>query len=305
VEPVSPDDVERAAERIEGYVRRTPVIEHDGCWLKLELLQHAGSFKPRGAFNRMLTEQLPPAGVIAASGGNHGAALAYAASRLGVPAEVVIPSTSPPLKRLVIERHRARVVVVEGYYDDAQRVADERERQSGALMIHPYDHPATVAGQGTMGRELEQQVGAIDTLLVASGGGGFTAGQAAWFEDRVRIVSVEPESSQCLRAALAAGAPVPVEVAGVAADSLGAGQLGAVPWEVVRRFVDEAVVVSDDDIRAAQRAIWDDLRLIAEPGGAAAFAAIRSGAYRPARGERVAVAVCGSNCDPATVTRGE
>ena len=305
MEPVSRDDVERAAERIAGYVRRTPVIEHHGYCLKLELLQHAGSFKPRGAFNRMLSEQLPAAGVIAASGGNHGAALAYAASRLGVPAEVVIPATSPPLKRHLIERHRARVVVVEGYYDDAQRVADERQWQSGALMIHPYDHQATVAGQGTMGRELEVQVGAIDTLLIASGGGGFTAGQAAWFEDRVRIVSVEPETSQCLRAALAAGAPVPVEVAGVAADSLGAGQLGGVPWEVVRRFVDEAVVVSDDDIRAAQRAIWDDLRLIAEPGGAAAFAAVRSGAYRPARGERVAVAVCGSNCDPATVASGE
>jgi threonine dehydratase len=302
---VSPDDVERAAERIAGYVRRTPVIEHDGLWLKLELLQHAGSFKPRGAFNRMLTEQLPAAGVIAASGGNHGAALAFAASRLGVPAEVVIPSTSPPLKRRVIERHRARVIVVEGYYDDAQRVAEQRQRESGALMIHPYDHPATVAGQGTMARELEQQVGAIDTLLVASGGGGFTAGQAAWFEDRVRIISVEPETSQCLRAALAGGAPVPVEVAGAAADSLGARQLGAVPWEVVRLFVDEAVVVSDDDIRGAQRAIWDDLRLVAEPGGAAAFAAVRSGAYRPARGERVAIAVCGSNCDPGTVARGE
>jgi threonine dehydratase len=305
VEPVSRDDIERAAARLAGYVRRTPVVEHDGRWLKLELLQHAGSFKARGAFNRMLTEQLPPAGVIAASGGNHGAALAYAASRLGVRAEVVIPSTSPPLKRQVIERHRAAVVVVDGYYDDAQRVAEERQRRSGALMIHPYDHPATVAGQGTMSRELEQQVGGIDTLLVATGGGGFTAGQAAWFADRVRIVSVEPETSQCLRAALAAGAPVPVEVAGVAADSLGARQLGAVPWEVVRRHVDEAVVVSDDDIRAAQRAIWDDLRLIAEPGGAAAFAAVRSGAYRPGRGERVAIAVCGSNCDPATITRGE
>ncbi len=302
---VGPDDIERAAWRIGGYVRRTPVIDHDGLWLKLELLQQAGSFKPRGAFNRMLTEQLPAAGVIAASGGNHGAALAYAATRLGVPAEVVIPATSPPLKRQVIERHRARVTVVEGYYDDAQRVAEERQRQTGALMIHPYDHPATVAGQGTMGRELEQQVGAIDTLLVASGGGGFTAGQAAWFRERVRIVSVEPESSQCLRAALAAGAPVPVEVAGVAADSLGARQLGAVPWEVVRRFVDEAVVVGDEDIRTAQRALWDELRLIAEPGGAAAYAAIRSGAYRPSRGERVAVAVCGSNCDPATVVGGE
>jgi threonine dehydratase len=299
--PVTPDDVERAARRIGAHVRQTPVIEHDGLWLKLELLQHAGSFKARGAFNRMLSEQLPAAGVIAASGGNHGAAVAYAASRLGVAAEILIPSTSPVLKRRLIERFGARAVVVEGFYDDAQLVAGERQAHTGALMLHPFDHPATVAGQGTMARELEAQIGDVDTLVVASGGGGFTAGQAAWFRDRVRVVSVEPESSQCLRAALRAGAPVDVEVAGVAADSLGAKQIGAVPWAVVRHFVDEAVVVADDDIRAAQRAIWDDLRLISEPGGAAALAAIRTGAYRPGRGERVVVAVCGSNCDPATI----
>jgi threonine dehydratase len=299
--PVTPDDVERAAARIDGYVRRTPVLEHDGVWLKLELLQHTGSFKPRGAFNRMLSEQLPAAGVIAASGGNHGAAVAYAASLLRVPAEVVMPSTSPTLKRKLIERYGARAVVVDGYYDDAQRVAEERRERSGALMLHPFDHPATVAGQGTMSRELEAQLGGLDTLVVATGGGGFTAGQAAWFAGRVRVVSVEPESSQCLRAALEAGAPVEVGVGGVAADSLGAKRIGNAPWEVVRRYVDDAVVVSDDEIRTTQRAIWDELRLISEPGGAAAMAAIRSGAYRPARGERVAVAVCGSNCDPATI----
>jgi len=298
---VTVDDIERAASRIKGYVRRTPVIEHDGLWLKLELLQHTGSFKPRGAFNRILSEHVPTAGVIAASGGNHGAAVAYAASQLGVPAEVMIPSTSPSLKRRLIERHGAQVVVVDGLYDDAQRVAEERQVTTGALMLHPFDHPATVAGQGTMARELEAQIGAIDTLVVATGGGGFTAGQAAWFRDRVRVVSVEPETSQCLRAALGAGAPTEVVVAGVAADSLGARQIGRAPWEVVRRYVDEAVVVSDDDIRATQRNIWDDLRLITEPGGATALAAIRTGAYRPARGERVAVALCGSNCEPSTI----
>jgi threonine dehydratase len=286
--PVTPDDIDRAATRIEGHVRRTPVIEHCGLWLKLELLQHTGSFKPRGAFSRMLSEQLPTAGVIAASGGNHGAAVAYAASQLGVAAEVVIPSTSPSLKRRLIERYGARV-------------AEQRPQDPGALMLHPFDHPDTVAGQGTMARELEAQLGDIDTLVVASGGGGFTAGQAAWFRDRVRVVSVEPETSQCLRAALAAGAPINVEVAGVAADSLGAKQIGRVPWEVVKRYVDEAVVVTDDDIRASQRAIWDDLRLISEPGGAAALAAIHTGLYRPARGERVAVAICGSNCDPTAI----
>jgi threonine dehydratase len=249
----------------------------------------------------MLSDRVPPAGVITASGGNHGAAVAYAASHLGFPAEVMVPSTSPSLKRRLIERYGARAVVVEGYYDDAQSAADERQRETGALMLHPFDHPATVAGQGTMGRELESQVAGIDTLVVATGGGGFTAGQAAWFGDRVRIVSVEPQSSQCLRAALGAGEPVDVEVAGVAADSLGARRIGRTPWEVVRRYVDEAVVVADDDIVETQRAIWDELRLICEPGGAAALAAVRTGAYRPAPGERVAVALCGSNCDPTTV----
>jgi threonine dehydratase len=299
--PVTPDDIVRAATRIDGHVRRTPVIEHSGLWLKLELLQHTGSFKPRGAFNRMLSEPLPAAGVIAASGGNHGAAVAYAASQLGVSAEVVIPSTSPALKRRLIERYGARAIVVDGLYDDAQRVAEQRQQETGALMLHPFDHPATVAGQGTMARELETQIGDIDTLVVASGGGGFTAGQAAWFRERVRVVSVEPATSQCLRAAIEAGEPIDVGVAGVAADSLGAKQIGRVPWEVVRRYVDEAVVVADEDIRATQRAIWDDFRLISEPGGAAALAAIRTGAYRPARRERVAVAICGSNCDPATI----
>jgi threonine dehydratase len=303
--PVTPDDIERAVERIAGRVRRTPVIEHDGLVLKLELLQHAGSFKPRGAFNRVLTEpSLPPSGLIAASGGNHGAAVAFVGRSLGVPVEIYMPSTSPAIKRSTIERFGARVVIVEGYYDDAQREASTRQACSAALMVHPFDHAATVAGQGTMSSELEQQcgAGAVDTLVVATGGGGFTAGQAAWFQDRVKIVSVEPESSQCLRAALAADAPVPVPVSGLAADSLGAKQLGEVAWQIVRHFVDEAVTVSDDEIGAAQRALWDDLRLVVEPGGAAAFAAIRSGAYRPEPGERVVVVVCGSNCDPATVT---
>jgi threonine dehydratase len=300
--PVTPDDIERSAARIDGHVRHTPVIEHEGLWLKLELLQHAGSFKTRGAFNRILSEtEIPPAGVLAASGGNHGAAVAYAASRLGMGAEVMIPSTSPTLKRALIERFGARAIVVDGFYDDAQQAAEDRQVRTGALLLHPFDHPATVAGQGTMSRELEHQLGPIDTLLVACGGGGFIAGQAAWFRDRVRVVSVEPETSQCLRAALDAGAPTVVSVGGVAADSLGSRRLGQVPWEVVRRYVDEAVTVTDDAIRATQRAIWDELRLISEPGGAAALAAIRSGAYHPARGERVAVVLCGSNCDPATV----
>ena len=301
-EVVTPDDVERAAERIAGRVRRTPTVEHGPLVLKLELLQHAGSFKTRGAFNRVLGEvSIPEAGLIAASGGNHGAALAYVGGALGVPTEIFMPATSPDIKRRNIERFGAAVTVVDGYYDDAQLAADARRAETGALEIHPYDHPATVAGQGTMGRELEQQIGPFDTILVAAGGGGFIAGQAAWFRDRVRVVSVEPETSQCLRAARLAGEPVDVDVSGVASDSLGARRLGEVPWSLVRRFVDESVVVADESIRAAQRELWDDVRLIAEPGGAAALAAIRTGAYLPAAGERVVVVVCGSNCDPATI----
>jgi threonine dehydratase len=300
---VTPDDIERAAERIGERARRTPVIEHGALTLKLELMQHAGSFKTRGAFNRVLSEaSLPAAGVITASGGNHGAALSYVGSQLGVPTEVFMPSTSPAIKRANIERFGARVTVIDGYYDDAQLAANERQRATGAAMIHPFDHPATVAGQGTMSRELEQQVPAFDTLVVATGGGGFIAGQAAWWRNRVRVVSVEPETSQCLRAALAAGAPVEVPVSGLAADSLGAKRIGAVPWSIARHFVDEAVVVSDDEIRAAQRELWEAFRLIVEPGGAAALAAIRSGAYTPSPDERVVVVVCGSNCDPTTVT---
>jgi threonine dehydratase len=311
---VSRDDVLAAAERIRGHVRRTPVL-HTAAGelgvdvplvLKLELLQHAGSFKPRGAFNRILAAQaageVPPAGLVAASGGNHGAAVAFAARRLGLSAEIFVPATSPPMKRDRITSYGATVRVVDGLYDDAQAAADERRAATGALLVHPYDHPQVVAGQGTLAVELDEQLPAgYDTLVVASGGGGFTAGQAAWVRDSRRVVSVEPANSRCLQAALAAGEPVEVPVSGVASDSLGAKRLGAVAWSIVRSFVDSAVVVDDDQIRAAQRALWDELRLVAEPGGATALAAIRAGAYVPADGERVVVVVCGSNCDPATV----
>jgi threonine dehydratase len=299
--PVTPDDIERAAERIGGYVRRTPLIEHGDVTLKLELLQHAGSFKPRGAFNRVLSEpELPAAGLIAASGGNHGAALAYVGQQLGLRVEIFMPSTSPAIKRANIERFGADVTVIDGYYDDAQREVEQRQAETGGLMVHPFDHAETVAGQGTMAKELDEQQGDFDTLVVANGGGGFVAGQAAWFRDRVRIVSVEPELAQCLRPALLAGERVPVKVGGIAADSLGA-QLGAIPWAISRHFVDEAVLVSDDDIRAAQKQLWNDLRLVVEPGGAAAYAALMTGAVKQRDGEKMVVVVCGSNCDPTSV----
>lgn len=310
---VTPAMIEAARARISPYIRRTPIIStrpgelglSHGVALKLELLQYTGSFKPRGAFNRILaaTEagEVPPAGLVAASGGNHGAAVAYAARRLGLAAEVFVPSSSPAMKRERIASFGATVHVVDGLYDDAQAAATARQAATGALMIHPYEHPEIVAGQGTLAAELDTQLDSYDTLVVASGGGGFTAGQAAWVRDTRRVVSVEPVTSRCLHAALEAGAPTPVQVAGVAADSLGAAQLGDVAWSVVRHFVDTAVVVDDEAIRAAQRSLWDELRLVAEPGGAAALAALQSGAYTAERGERVVVVVCGSNCDPSTV----
>jgi threonine dehydratase len=307
---VGPDEIEAARGRIAPFIRRTPIVSTRAgelgvgfdLVLKLELLQHTGSFKPRGAFNRVLAaDSVPEVGLIAASGGNHGAAVAYAAQRLGHPAEVFVPSTSPSMKRDRIASFGATVHVIDGLYDDAQAAASERQSQTGALMVHPFEHVDVVAGQGTLAAELDDQLDGYDTLVVATGGGGFTAGQAAWIRDSRRVVSVEPETSRCLQAALEAGQPMPVDVAGVAADSLGARRLGSVAWSIVRHYVDEAVTVTDDSIRGAQVALWDQFRLIAEPGGAAALAGLRSGAYVPERSERVVVVVCGSNCDPATI----
>lgn len=316
---VMPADIRAAAQRIAGHVRVTPIMhvsasEFDlpfanALTLKLELLQHVGSFKPRGAFNRVLAAgQLPAAGLVAASGGNHGAAVAFVARSLGIRAEVFVPSSSPAMKRDRIAALGATVHVVDGLYDDAQVAAIKRQIETGALAVHPFEHPDVVAGQGTMSLELETQMASaqegmgFDTVLVASGGGGFTAGQAAWFEGRKRVVSVEPITSQCLNAARLAGEPVDVTVAGLASDSLGARRLGSVAWSIVHPYVAHSVVVDDDAIRAAQKVLWDRLRLIVEPGGATAFAALQSRAYVPEADERMVVVVCGANCDPATVT---
>ena len=311
---VTPDDIRAAAARISSHVRATPIMhvaasEFDlpfanALTLKLELLQHVGSFKPRGAFNRVLAAgQLPDAGLVAASGGNHGAAVAFVARSLGVRAEVFVPASSPAMKRDRIAALGATVHVIDGLYDDAQVAAIERQAETGALAVHPFEHPDVVAGQGTMSLELEAQMSpaGFDTVLVASGGGGFTAGQAAWFEGRKRVVSVEPITSQCLNAARIAGEPIDVTVAGLASDSLGARRLGSVAWSIVQPFVAHSVVVDDDAIRAAQRLLWDRLRLIVEPGGATALAALHSGVYVPEPNERIVVVVCGANCDPATI----
>ena len=304
---VEPVDVREAADRIAGRVRRTPVLElgemHGSSVVaKLELLQHTGSFKPRGAFNKLLSSDVPPAGVIAASGGNFGSAVAYAARETGVPAEIFVPSTSPEAKVARVRAHGAHVTVVDGYYAEAQEALGARQEETGALLMHPFDQPEVIAGQGTIGIELDEHFPTLDTVLVAIGGGGLIAGIAAWFRRRVRVVGVEPIRCATMTAALEAGGPVVAEVGGMAADSLGSARVGDHTFPIVRDHVDRVVLVEDEAIREAQRAYWDDCRLIVEPGGAAALAALRSGAYRPAAGERVCVLVSGGNCDPSTVT---
>ncbi len=303
--PIQRSDIEAAAARIGPHVRVTPVLPlAPGAFglsvplvLKLESLQHAGSFKSRGAFNRLLSAAVPPAGVIAASGGNHGVAVAYAARQLGHTAEIFVPETASPVKVERLRHHGARVTQVGARYAEALAASAARARETGALVVHAYDQPEVVAGQGTLGRELQAQAPDIDTVLVAVGGGGLIGGVAAWYAGAARVISVEPEGAPTLAAALEAGQPVPVGVRGVAMDSLGASEVGELAFTIATRHVERALLVTDDAIVGAQRALWEDLRLIAEPGGATALAALLSGAYRPAPGERVAVIVCGGNAD--------
>jgi len=303
-------EIEAAAARIAPHVRRTPVVEAEaGAFgtpgpivLKLECLQHTGSFKPRGAFNRILSVDVPPAGVIAASGGNHGLAVAYAARALGHRAEIFVPTIAAPIKIERLKALGAVVNVIGAVYAEAFQASVARQRETGALVVHAYDQAEVLAGQGTTGREFEEQVPRLDTILVAVGGGGFIGGIAAWYEGRVKVVGVEPETSRALHAALAADEPVDVDVAGIAADSLGARRVGALMFPIAQRLVDHVVLVSDAHIRSAQRSLWNEFRVVAEPGGAAALSALLSGRYRPAAGERVGVLVCGSNCDPASVS---
>lgn len=301
----SRDDIGRARERVAPWIRRTPVLrtEHDGTEvaLKLELLQHTGSFKPRGAFNAMRSASVPEAGVAAASGGNFGLAVAFAASSLGHRAAVVVPATSPGSKIRRIEALGAEVTVVPGYYQEAADACASLAARTGALVLHPFDQPAVVAGQGTLAPEIAEEVPDANTVLVAVGGGGLIGGIASWFRGDVRVVGVEPARCATMAASLEAGEPVTAPVGGVAADSLGAARVGQIAFAAVRDHVDRVVLVDDDAIVAAQRWFWDELRLIVEPGGAAATAALRTGAYRPSRGERVVALVCGANCDPASV----
>lgn len=271
--------------------------------LKLELFQHTGSFKSRGAFNNLLSRAVPAAGVTAASGGNHGAAVAYAAACLGHRARIFVPTVSSPVKIERIRSYGAEVVVAGDRYADAALLCETHARDSGALLVHPFDSPFTIAGQGSVALEWEEEAtDGLDTVLVAAGGGGLVAGVSLWFSGRTKVVAVEPQGSSALHAALEAGRPVDVDVSSIAVDSLGAKRVGDLVHMIAAEFVDRSVLVPDSAIVEAQRLLWASLRIAAEPGGATALAALLAGAYRPRPGERVGVLVCGGNVDLTTLS---
>ena len=313
MQPINRAGIEAARERIAPHIRTTPTLSLErGAFslqgflvLKLELMQHTGSFKARGAFNRILSCDVDHAGVVAASGGNFGVAVAYAAAKLDLPAEVFVPDTSSPVKVERLHALGADVQVVRGFYADALAASEQRAAKTGALFMHAYDQPEVVAGQGTVAAELSRQTQAVDTVLVAVGGGGLIGGVASWFAGDVRVVGVEPVRAPTLTRALEAGMPIDVEVSGLAADSLGARRAGSIGFAAARSFVERTILVEDVAIADAQRMLWHETRIVAEPGGAAALAALTSGAYRPAADEWVAVLVCGGNTDPALLSSGE
>jgi threonine dehydratase len=296
-----------AHDLIRPHVRRTPVIVVDSAdfglsqsarlSLKLELLQHTGSFKPRGAFTNLLQRQVPNAGVVAASGGNHGAAVAFAAMRLRVPAKIFVPTVASATKVQLIKDCGADVVVQGDRYADALAATERWAEQSGAMQVHAYDQPETLLGQGTVGAELEEQAPELDTLLVAVGGGGLLGGITAWYVGgkMIKLIAVEPVTAPTLTTAMAAGHPVDAEAGGIAADSLAPRRVGELMFPLAQRHVDRVLLVSDDAIRDAQHQLWRVLRIVAEPGGAAAFAALVSHQYEPRAGERVGVVICGGN----------
>ncbi len=298
------DAIARTYETIRPHIRRTPVLDIEAAdfglapgrvSLKLELMQHTGSFKARGAFTNLLTRAVPAAGVVAASGGNHGAAVAFAARQLGKPATIFVPTVSSPAKIERIQGYGAHCVITGERYDDALAASRVWAAESGALPIHAYDQIETLMGQATLGLELEEQAPDLDTLLVAVGGGGLIGGIAAWYGGRVRIVGVEPEQCPTLARALEAGRPVDAPSGGVAADSLAPRQVGEMMFPLAQAYIKRVALVPDEAILAAQKALWETVRVLPEPGGAAAFAGLLAGVYRPEPGERVGVVVCGGN----------
>ena len=301
-------EVEAAWQRIRPHVRRTPVIELPAgtfglavpLALKLESLQPGGSFKARGAFHKLLASPVPAAGIVAASGGNHGVAAAYAARALGHKAEIFVPTVASPTKVARLRSYGAVVHQVGAVYAEARAQSEKHAAETGALIVPAYEDEVVFAGAGSVALEFAEQA-AFDTLLVAVGGGGLIAGCAAAIGETVKIVAVETEGTPTLYEARRAGRPVEVVISGIAADALGASRIGVPNFEVAQKLVREAVLVSDDAVRAAQRALWEELRVVAEPSGATGLAALMAGAYRPAPGERVATLVCGANTDPASV----
>jgi threonine dehydratase len=302
--PITRERIAQTERLIRPYIRRTPVARVDladfglgarPVDLKLELFQHSGSFKARGAFTNLLTRAAAPAGVVAASGGNHGAAVAYAAMRLGVPATIFTPSITAAAKAERIRRYGADLVIGGDRYADALAASEIFAKERGMLTIHAFDQPETLIGQGTLGLEIGEDLPEIDTLFVAVGGGGLIGGIAAWFAGRIKIVAVEPEAAPTLYKAFEAGRPVDAEAGGIAADSLAPKRVGELMFPIARSFVDRSILVSDDEILTAQRALWQNVQIAAEPGGAAAFAALLSGKYAPEPGERIAVLICGGN----------
>ncbi len=291
-------------QRIRPYIRRTPVIEVDAVdfgldagplAFKLELLQHSGSFKARGAFTNLLSRQVPLAGVVTASGGNHGAAVAFAAMRLGIPAKIFVPTVSSPAKIERIRGYGADLVVGGDRYADALAASELWAAQSGAMPVHAFDQTETLLGQGTLGMELEQQAPHLDTVLAAVGGGGLIGGIAGWYAGKVKVLGVEPEGAPTLARALQAGKPVDAEMGSIAADSLAPRRVGELMFPLAQRYIERVVLVSDEDIRKAQQALWNVLRIVVEPGGAAATAAVLSGRYPRRPGERVGVVLSGGN----------
>jgi threonine dehydratase len=308
---ISRDDIRRCYEVIRPYIRRTPVVQVElseldesapalpAATLKLEQLQCAGSFKARGAFTNLLLRDVPAAGVVAASGGNHGVAVAYAARRRGVPAKIFVPTVSAPAKIERIRRLGADLVVTGDRYADALAAAQEWVRSSGAMSVHAYDQRETILGQGTVGLELAEQAGALDTVLVPVGGGGLISGVASWFTGDVRVVGVEPDGAPTLSYARAEGRPVDAPAGSVAADALAPRQVGELFFPITQAYVDDVVLVDDASILAAQRALWQAFRIAAEPAASVGIAALLTGAYKPAPGEQVAVVISGANMSPS------
>src|SRR5271155_2398942 len=303
-DPINREAIRAVHRLLRSHIRRTPIIEVDGTdfglasvplVLKLELFQHAGSFKTRGAFANLMMRNIPSAGVVAASGGNHGAAVAYAAMKLGIPAKIFVPSISSPAKVQRIRDYRAELFITGDRYADALAASEVWAAKSRALSIHAFDQRETLLGQGTIGLELDEQAAAFDTLLVAVGGGGLIGGIAAWYGGRIRIVGVEPEASPTLTMALKAGEPVDAEAGGVAADSLAPRRVGKLVFPIAQSNVERVVLVPDDAISRAQQALWETLRVVAEPGGATAFAALIAGRYQPRPGEQIGVLLSGGN----------